>query len=117
MSPIRLKADAVGELLEQCRLVGLPCGEREYRFHPVRRWRFDASWPAHMVALECDGGAFTGGRHVRGAGVRADCVKFSTAAAMGWRVLRILPEHVKSGEALAWVERALAVNQQRGSDV
>src|SRR5687768_16750315 len=31
---------------------------------PARRWRFDFAWPELKVAVECDGGTFTGGRHV-----------------------------------------------------
>jgi very-short-patch-repair endonuclease len=63
-------------------------GELEYRFHPVRRWRFDMAFPEPKVAVEIEGGVWTGGRHVRGKGFRKDCEKYNTAAAMGWRVLR-----------------------------
>jgi hypothetical protein len=42
--------------------------EFEHRFHPVRRWRFDAAFPARKVAVELDGGIFAAGRHTRGAG-------------------------------------------------
>ena len=79
------------------------------RFHQTRRWRFDLAWPAHMVAVEVDGGVWTGGRHVTGSGATKDAEKFSEAAALGWRCLRVTPEHVESGQAVAWLERALAV--------
>lgn len=81
--------------------------EVEQRFHPTRRWRFDLAFPERKVAVELDGGVFSGGRHARGAGIRSDCEKFSEAAALGWRVLRVLPEHVQSGQALTWLEKAL----------
>jgi very-short-patch-repair endonuclease len=57
----------------------------EYRFHPVRRWRFDFAWPTEGVAVEIDGGQWRagGGRH----NTDADRVKLNTAAALGWRVL------------------------------
>ena len=67
----------------------LPAPVAEYRFHPTRRWRFDYAWPAPvMVAVELDGGAYSNGRHTRGAGYEADAEKLNAAAVMGWRVLR-----------------------------
>ena len=74
----------------------------------MRRWRFDLAWPDDLVACEVDGGVWQGGRHVTGEGFTADCVKGCEAAAMGWRVLRVTPAHVRSGEAVAWLGRALA---------
>jgi hypothetical protein len=78
---------------------------REHRFAPPRRWRFDVAWPDRLFAVEVDGGVWTCGRHVRGKGFEADCRKLNEAALMGWRVLRVTPAMVKSGEALALVER------------
>jgi very-short-patch-repair endonuclease len=80
--------------------------EYERRFHPVRRWRFDAAFPERKVAVEIDGGAFSGGRHTRGAGFRKDCEKLNTATLMGWRVFRFLPEQI-CGEMIDMLERAL----------
>ena len=62
--------------------------EREYRFHPERKWRFDFADPVNKVAVEIDGGVFGNGRHSRGAGFRSDCEKLNAAAALGWRVFR-----------------------------
>ena len=62
--------------------------EREYRFHPERKWRFDFANPHMKVAVEIEGGAFSGGRHTRGAGFVADCEKYNQATVLGWRVLR-----------------------------
>lgn len=99
--------DWPGSLAVECVRLGLAPPVREHRFHPVRRWRFDLAWPDRLVAVEVDGGAFIGGRHTSGAGFRVDCVKLSEAAALGWRVLRVMPEHVEDGSALGWVLRAL----------
>lgn len=68
------------------------CGTRafgvtEWRFHPTRNWRFDVAWPALRVAVELHGGTNTGGRHVRGYGIREDCRKVNAATVRGWRVL------------------------------
>jgi very-short-patch-repair endonuclease len=100
-------SDAVDDLVWQLRMTSVPAPKREYRFHPTRKWRFDLAWPEQLVAVEVDGGGFVEGRHGRGAGLRSDSEKFSEAAAMGWRVLRVVPDHVDSGQALAWVMRAL----------
>ena len=70
---------------------GLPEPVLEHRFHPVRRWRFDIAWADHMIALEVEGGVWTGGRHTRGSGFMKDMEKYNTAAAMGWIVLRAVP--------------------------
>lgn len=73
----------------------MPEPEREYRFHPTRKWRFDFAWPAHLVAVEMDGGIFTSGRHVRGSQYSAGCEKRNAAVALGWRVLTYTSEHVR----------------------
>lgn len=63
---------------------GAPRPVREYRFHPVRKWRFDMAWPAVKLAVEIDGR----GRHQTVVGVRRDTEKINEAIKLGWRVLR-----------------------------
>lgn len=65
---------------------------REFRFHPVRRWRFDYAIIEHKIALEVEGGVWTGGRHTRGVGFLGDMEKYNTATLMGWRVFRTTPD-------------------------
>lgn len=67
---------------------GIPEPRRQFGFHPTRRWRFDFAWPAQRVALEMEGGTFTGGRHVRGLGYEMDIEKYNNAVVLGWAVLR-----------------------------
>lgn len=62
--------------------------QREYKFHPARKWRFDFADPERKIAVEIDGGVFVKGRHSRGAGYRSDCEKLNAAAALGWRVFK-----------------------------
>lgn len=81
--------------------------ESEHRFHPTRRWRFDYAWPQIKLALEVEGGTWTGGRHVSGAGYSRDCEKYNEAAILGWRVLRVTTDMISSGAAFDQVERAL----------
>lgn len=58
--------------------------------------------------MEVEGGAFIRGRHTRGAGFRRDLEKYSEAAAMGWLVVRVLPEQLCEQRTLSWIRRALA---------
>lgn len=69
----------------------IPQPVTEHRFDPERMWRFDYAWPAHRVALEVEGGIWTGGRHTRGAGFVKDCEKYNRATELGWRVFRVQP--------------------------
>ena len=59
---------------------------KEFKFHPVRKWRFDYAVPEHKIALEVEGGVWTGGRHTSPKGFLGDIEKYNTATLMGWRV-------------------------------
>lgn len=87
---------------------GLPVPVRECRFHPTRRWRFDFAWPSHGLAVEVEGGIYSGGRHVRGKGFEDDCEKYNEAAAMGWTVLRFTGAQVRDGRAVKAITSALS---------
>lgn len=93
--------------LLQVRAEKLPPPETEYRFHDKRRWRLDFAWPDRRLAVEIEGGVYTGGRHVRGDGFEKDAEKYNTAAEMGWTVLRYTPRFVRDGSALEQVKRVL----------
>lgn len=80
---------------------------REYRFAAGRRWRFDFAWPHQLLAVECEGGVWSGGRHTRGAGFIADTEKYNAATLLGWRVLRFTCEAIRRGEAVNLIEAAL----------
>lgn len=69
---------------------------REYRFHPTRRWRFDYAIPAERIALEVEGGVWTGGRHTSPKGFLNDIEKYNTAVVLGWRVVRTTPDKLMS---------------------
>lgn len=85
----------------------LPSVEREFRFHPVRKWRFDFAWPAQKFAVEIDGGLWVNGRHSRAKGLMADMEKRNAAQELGWMVFHFPPQQVKSGEAIETVARLL----------
>lgn len=94
------------------RSVGLPAPVREHRFHPVRRWRFDYAWIEHKVALEVEGGVWTGGRHTRGAGFVGDMEKYNAAVLAGWRVVRVVPGKLCASATVGMLEQLLQPKEQ-----
>lgn len=106
---------------------------REFMFHPTRRWRIDLAFPSRQIAVEVEGALFKGhrtiadietitragqvlrpadlkalksrgGRHNNAAGMMADMEKYNEAQAVGWVILRVMPQWVEDGRALAWFE-------------
>jgi very-short-patch-repair endonuclease len=61
---------------------------KEYRFHPLRQWRFDYAVKYYKIAIEIEGATWAKGRHTRGGGYAKDCEKYNNACILGWRVLR-----------------------------
>ena len=92
-------------LAVQLRAAGIE-HDREYRFHPTRRWRAD--FRVGQVLIEVEGGGYVSGRHGTGIGIEKDCEKYSEAAALGYRLIRVTPRHINSGFALDVIERAIA---------
>jgi len=94
-------------LAYQIRVAGLPEPEREYKFHPTRRWRFDFAWPERHMAVEVEGGKWTRGRHTRPGGFEADCEKYNAAALLGWCVLRVTADMINDGRAIDTIREAI----------
>ena len=87
--------------------LGLPSPIRELRFHAQRKWRFDYAWPEARVALECQGGIFSKGRHTRGAALLKEWDKLNTAAVMGWRILYCQPSDLMTLKLVMQLKLAL----------
>jgi hypothetical protein len=101
--PIRLRA-----WCEQRGFTLIPSrdGEKEYRFHPTIRWRFDFAIPEIWAAIEIEGGIWLSqvgkkSRHCTGAGMLKDMEKYNNAAALGWALFRFTPQQFRAG---AWIE-------------
>lgn len=99
--------DYAEAVLYKLQLCGLPQPEREFLFHRKRKWRFDFAWPDLLIAIEVEGGIWTGGRHVRGEGYEADCEKYNSAQMEGWMVLRFTPGMLKKSSSSDMIERAI----------
>lgn len=95
-------------LMQQLRYAGHHGWVRELRFHPVRKWRFDLAQSGMRLAVEVEGGVWRNGAHSRGKGFTEDCEKYAEALILGWSVLRVTTDQVKSGQALQWIERAMS---------
>lgn len=88
--------------------------EREYRFHPIRKWRFDFALTEHRIGLEVEGGIWIQGRHTRGKGYESDLRKANEATRMGWRIFRFTTNMVRRGEAKQFI-KDLFQNHERMS--
>ena len=103
-----------------CRAFGLPAVTREHHFAKSmgRRWRFDFAFIDHKLAVEVEGvvvrrvgkQVVVGGRHGSIKGFKDDCIKYASAAILGWTVLRFEQSQIKDRTAIDYTMRALAAN-------
>lgn len=84
---------------------------REYLFHDERKWRFDYAIPDGKIAVEVEGGVWTGGRHTRSKGFLGDIEKYNAAALLGWRVFRVVPDSLNTGATIELIRRAMKQGQ------
>lgn len=89
----------------------------EYRFHPVRRWRFDFMWTRFgldpsgkedptMIAVEYDGGlGMTSHSSIKG--IMRDQEKINHAQELGWQVYRANSASVRDGSFMELFDRVL----------
>jgi len=96
-------------LIAEIYLADLPKPVTEYRFHPTRKWRFDIAWVDRKLAVEVDGGVYVQGGHTRGKAYEGDREKDAEAMLLGWRILRVTPNLIRSGDALRWIRGMLNV--------
>ena len=70
---------------------------KEYKFHELRRWRFDYAIIDLKIAIEVEGGVWMAkSRHTSSKGFIADMQKYNNATALGWRLIRIVPNDYES---------------------
>ena len=96
--------------------------QKEYVFHPTRKFRFDYAILDKKIAIEQEGGVFkkrkyvdkrtgelittTGGRHNSATGFLNDIEKYNAATLLGWRVFRVTPEKLLTSETLNLIKQA-----------
>jgi very-short-patch-repair endonuclease len=112
------KDEAELEFAFQCRAHRLPMFRREHKFAAEshgRGWMLDFAWLDWKVGLEVEGLVVTrvrgelavSGRHVHPVGFREDCVKYATAALLGWSVLRFEQTQISNGTAIDYTVQLL----------
>ena len=88
--------------------------QRQYRFHPVRKWRsdfwiWDPVWPERgPLLVEVEGVRHEGrkaGGHRSVEGMERDAEKYAEAVIMGFALMRVVPKMVRDGRALQYIER------------
>lgn len=97
------------ELAIQYKLARLPEPEREYCAIPGRKYRWDFAFVGQKVLVEVQGGIWIKGGHSTGTGILRDCEKLCLAESNGWHCLSVVKEQIKSGEALLWTQKTLAL--------
>lgn len=108
VKPGDLGSDLEGELAQALHLARLPRPEREAQLVDGRKWACDFVYRAARLVVEVEGGTQSGkSRHSKGVGFDEDCRKYAELTLRGWRVIRVTGTHIRSGEAVAWIERAL----------
>lgn len=101
----------------QIRAKGLPTPVTEFEAIQGRKLRWDfawlnldgPNWQGMGLLLEIQGSIWKKGGHNTGTGMLRDMEKNNLAVLEGWRVLYVAPEHIASGEAIRWIEAALAL--------
>lgn len=100
--------------------------QRQYRFHPTRKWAFDFmlnpyypsqesmdkfadEMPCYVrdcaTLIDIQGGTWSEGAHVRGKGYQNDIDKMNAATALGWDVFWFTSDDVESGKAIRFLEK------------
>lgn len=84
-----MKSKLEEEMAFHLKLLGLKDSyQREYKFCPDRKWRFDFALVKQKIAIEVEGGIFIPGGHSTGKGIMRDMEKYNWATVNGWKVLR-----------------------------
>ncbi len=86
-------------LLNRLRLLKVPAFVTQAMLIEGRKFRYDVCFPEFRVCVELSGAVWTQGKHTRGAGYEADCVKSALAQIAGWIVIACTPGQVESGVA------------------
>ena len=98
--------------LQLCKVHGLKEPEREFKFHPKRRWRFDFAFPLEKIAIEVQGGIFMKkSGHNSGIGILQDYEKYNNAVISGWRVLQINSPDLNKVETMEMIKK-LFLNEE-----
>lgn len=105
-----IKSELENQFRFQLRAAGIRGFEEQWRIVPGRRFKWDFCWPEHLLACEIQGGIWAKGNsgHTSGIGITRDAEKQNLATLEGWHTMAFTGDHIKSGQALRWVQEFLA---------
>ena len=76
----------------------------EFRFHDVRRFRFDIAIPTHKIAIEYEGIFSRKSGHTSISGFLSDIEKYNLATMNGWKLLRYTATNFGKNKELLIIE-------------
>ena len=80
---------------------------KEFKFHLSRKWRYDYAIIESKIAIEVEGGVWSGGRHTTGKGFSGDMEKYNAGTLLGWRIFRVTPENLLKTSTFEMIKEAL----------
>ena len=83
--------------------------QKEFKFHPTRKWRIDYYFqtPRKKLAVEVEGGVWIKGRHTRASGFVKDMEKYNALTEQGIYLLRFQPADMKKAETFHFINKIL----------
>lgn len=102
----QINKEMTESFLRQCKEIGLPIPECEYKFHPTRKWKIDFAiyvpYKMYWLAVEIEGYG-----HNRIGNFTRDMEKYNELAFAGISLLRFTVKEVMSGKAIEQLKRIL----------
>lgn len=89
------------EFALHCRVYNLN-PQREFVFHPSRKWRIDFAFPDKKLAVEVEGSV----HRIKGR-YAGDIEKYNALSRMGWTLLRYSAKMIHAGTAISEVMEVL----------
>ena len=99
-----------GKFLHRWRDAGGIEPVRQHHIVPGRKWAWDFAFLDRRIAIEIQGGTWTGGRHTRGKGYESDCRKGNAAILQRWRILHLTTDMVMDNDYI--IDLARWINRQ-----
>jgi hypothetical protein len=100
--------------LKQIEAYGIYC-QPEYKFHKTRGWRIDffIEYNGVKLAVEVEGGVFTGGRHTTSTGFIGDMEKYNEFVLYGIWLYRVIPSELNKETTIANILKIIKYDGKR----
>jgi hypothetical protein len=96
--------------------LGIKCVP-EFKFHDKRDWRIDfyIEYGDVCLAVEVEGGVYTGGRHTTPKGFLGDMEKYNQLALYRIWLYRVIPDNLNSKETISNILKLISYDGKRDS--